>query len=251
MIRLLLLSASLCGAVLAAQAPPFFHGETMEYDISWRIFGAGKARLSLVQDTSVSPAVWRATVGANSTGIVSKLYKVEDVFRSVFAEESYCSEHLQKVIHEGSRYRDIRIDFDRQRRVAAIREMDLTRNRLVRQAENPIPACAFDVVSALYYVRTQKLETGKSFQVPVNDGGHTILIDVEVQGKEEVKTPAGVFQTIRVEPQVFGGTLFKRSGRMQLWLTDDASHRLVQVRAKLFIGAISAVLTKFSIGGQQ
>lgn len=246
-----LLSVCFATATLLAQSPPFFHQETMEYDISWRIFGAGKARLSLAHDTSVGPAVWRATVGANSTGIVSKLYKVEDVFRSTFAEEGYCSEHLQKVIHEGSRYRDIRIDFDKARRVAAIREMDLARNRLVRQAENPIPACAFDVVSALYYVRTQKLETGKSFQVPVNDGGHTILIDVEVQGKEEIKTPAGVFQTIRVEPQVFGGTLFKRSGRMQLWLTDDASRRLVQVRAKLFIGAISAVLTRFSVGGNQ
>jgi len=248
--KLLLLSVSLATTVLPAQAPPFFHGETMEYDISWRIFGAGKASMSLAHDTSANPPVWRTTVSANSTGIVSKLYKVEDVFRSAFQEQGYCSEQLHKVLHEGARYRDIKIDFDGRRRVAAIREMDLARNRLVRETQNPIPACAFDVVSALYYVRTQKLEAGKSFQVPINDGSHTILIDVEVQGKEEIKTPAGVFQTIRVEPQVFGGTLFKRSGRMQLWLTDDASHRLVQVRAKLFIGAISAVLTKFSIAGR-
>ncbi len=218
-----LLSVSLCAAALTAQTPPFFNGETMEYDISWRIFGAGKAILSLAHDTNVNPAVWKAAVSANSTGIVSKLYKVEDVFRSVFAAQGYCSERLQKVLHEGARYRDIRIEFDGRRRVAAVREMDLAKNQLVREAQNPIPACAFDVVSALYYVRTLKLETGKSFQVPINDGGHTILIDVEVQGKEEVKTPAGVFQTIRVEPQVFGGTLFKRSGRMQLWLTDDAA----------------------------
>lgn len=244
----LLLSLCLGVSALVAQAPPFSSGETLEYDISWRVFGAGKARMSLAQDSTVNPPAWRATVQADSTGIVSKLYKVEDVFRSTFSETAYCSDHLQKLLHEGTRHRDISIDFQKQRRLASVREMDLANNRLVRQADNPIPACTFDVVSALYYVRTLNLEVGKSFQVPVNDGGRTILIDVEVQGKEEVKTPAGVFQTIRIEPQVFGGTLFKRSGRMQLWLTDDASHRLIQVRAKLFIGAITAVVTKFGVG---
>jgi len=248
LIKSAFLSLCLCASALCAQAPPFSSGETLEYDIAWRIFGAGRARMSIVQDAGVNPPQWRATVQADSTGIVSKLYKVEDIFRSTFDDGTYCSEHLQKLIHEGSRHRDIRIDFQKQRRMAAIREMDLANNRLVRQAENPIPACTFDVVSALYYVRTLTLEVGKTFQVPVNDGSRTILIDVDVQGKEEVKTPAGVFQTIRVEPQVFGGTLFKRSGRMQLWLTDDATHRLVQVKAKLFIGAISAVLTKFGVG---
>lgn len=82
--------------------------------------------------------------------------------------------------------------------------------------------------------------------MPVNEGSRTILIDVEVQAREEVRTPAGVFQTIRVEPQVFGGTLFKRSGRMLLWLTEDPTHRLVQLKARLFFGTITAVVNRVS-----
>jgi hypothetical protein len=223
-------------------APPFAPGETLDYDISWRIFGAGKARMSLALDPT-TPPVWRATVEANSAGIVSRLYKVEDVFRSTFLNGTLCSRQILKNMNEGARHREIHIDFQEQRRMAVLRETDTARNRPVRQAENPIPPCAFDVVSALYYVRTQNLDPGKTFQVPLNDGGRTILIDVEVQGREEIKTPSGVFQTIRIEPQVFGGTLFKRSGRMQVWLSDDASHRLIQLKARLFIGTITAVLT--------
>ena len=231
----------LAAGLASAQAPPFAAGETVEYDIAWRVFGAGKARMSLAETPGHQ---WKATVEANSTAFVSKLYKVEDVFRSTFQQSTYCSEQLTKTIHEGARQRDIQIDFNGERKVAAIREMDLVNNRLVRQQENPIPSCAFDVLSGLYYVRSLKLEIGHPFQVPLNDGGRTILIDVEVQAKEQIKTPAGVFQTIRIEPLVFGGTLFKKSGRMQIWLTDDASHRLVQLKARLFFGNITATATK-------
>ncbi len=231
-------------ATAACAQTPFSAGETLEYDVAWRIFGAGKATMSLARDTSGAQPQWRATVEAHSTGIVSRLYNVQDVFSSTFLAGSLCSEQIVKTMHEGSRHREIRIDFEKQRQMAVLREMDVSKNRLVRQAENPIPACAFDVVSAFYQVRSQKLEIGKVFQVPPNDGSRTILIDIEVQGREEIKTPAGTFQTIRVEPQVFGGTLFKRSGRMQLWLTDDASHKLVELRAKLFIGTITATLSK-------
>jgi uncharacterized protein DUF3108 len=242
--RLKILAAILfLAAQVSAQAPPFVSGESTDYDISWRVFGAGRAKMSLVEVPG-PPHQWKATVEANSTAFVSKLYQVSDIFRSTFQADSYCSEQLIKDIHEGKRNRDIRIDFHSDRKVAAIREMDLTANRQVRAQDNPIPACAFDVVSAIYYVRTVKLEVGKPFQVPINDGGHTLLIDVEVQAKEEIKTPAGVFKTIRIEPLVFGGQLFKKSGRMQIWLTDDASHRMVQLKARLFIGNITATATK-------
>lgn len=212
----------------------------MDYDISWRVFGAGVAHMTVAEVPGAPKPTWRATVTANSTGMVTRLYKVEDIYRSTFYADTYCSQQLEKVTHEGNRHRDIKIDFDTPRRMAVVREMDTAKNRLVRQAENPVPACAFDVVSGLYYLRSLKLEVGKPFQIPLNDGGHTILIDVEVQAKEEIKTPAGVFKTIRIEPLVFGGTLFKKSGRMQIWLTDDDKHRLVQLKARLFFGNITA-----------
>jgi hypothetical protein len=236
----LLLSAAI---ILQAQ-PPFTAGETTDFDISWRVFGAGTARMTLNEVPGAAKPTWRATVEAHSIGIVTRLYKVEDVYRSTFQANSYCSEQLEKTIHEGNRNRDLKIDFDAQRKLAAIRETDTSSNRVIRQLESPIPPCAFDVISGLYYVRTLKLEVGKPFQVPLNDGSHTILVDVEVQAKEEIKTPAGVFHTIRIEPQVFGGTLFKKSGRLQIWLTDDDKHRLVQLRARLFFGNITATATK-------
>ncbi len=234
-------------ALLSIAAPaqtPFAAGESTDFDISWRVFNAGVARLSLTEETINGKPTWRASVEAHSTGIVSRLYKVEDLYRSLFQSGTYCSEQLEKTILEGNRHHEMKIDFDSARRMAAVRETDLRNNKVIRQLDNPMPPCTFDVLSGLYYLRTLKLEVGKPLQVPINDGSRTIFVDVDIQAKEEIKTPAGVVRTIRIEPQVFGGTLFNKSGRLQLWLTDDDKHRLVQLRARLFFGNITATATK-------
>ncbi len=226
----------------AASAPsaPFSSGERLHYSISWRIFTAGEATIYLEHQSPV----WQATIKAESTGFASKLYTVNDTFISRFDDAAMCSQSLVKLVHEGKRHREIRIDFEKNRKMAVLKEIDLAESKLLRQAENPIPECAYDVVSALFHVRTRPLEVGKNFQVNINDGAQTFPITVEVQAREEVKTPAGTFRTIRIEPKVFGGTLLRRSGRMQLWLSDDPQRLLVELKAKLFWGTISAVLAR-------
>lgn len=232
-------------------APPivahFPSGETLSYAISWRLFTAGEARMHIeshpVTDGSVPH--WQASISVISTGFVSLLYKVEDTMVSNFENTRsglMCSISLVKTLNEGRRHRETHIDFQRDRKVAVIKETDLAKGQVLRQAENPIPACAYDVISALYYVRSMPLEVGRNFEIQVNDGGKTLPIIVEVQAKEEVKTNAGTFRAVRVEPKVFGGTLFRRSGRMLIWFSDDPQRLLLQLKAKLFVGTISAIL---------
>jgi hypothetical protein len=215
--------------------------ETLHYSISWRIFTAGIATMHLERPSADR---WQATVKANSTGFVSRVFKVDDVFVSRFSGEKMCSQGIVKTIHEGRRDRETRIDFDTARKTAVVKETDLNSKKLVRQGEHAIPECVYDVVAALYYVRSIPLEVGKSFQLQINDGAQTLPITVEVQAKEEVKTPSGTFRCIRLEPRVFGGTLFKRSGRMQIWLSDDPQRLLVQLKARLFWGTVSATLQR-------
>lgn len=222
---------------------PFTSGETLRYSVSWRLFRAGEARIQIENHAPAdAPHFWQATVSAISTGFVSKLYKVEDTFVSRFDNGAMCSQNIVKTVHEGRRHRSIRIDFQRDRKMAVLKETDLAKNQFLRQAENPIPECVFDVISALFYVRSRPLEVGKTLLVQVNDGSQTLPIQVEIQAKEEIRTNAGNFRAIRLEPKVFGGTLFRRSGRMWIWFSDDPQRLLVQLKAKLFVGTITAVL---------
>ncbi len=223
-------------------AVPFRAGQTAVYSIAWRLFTAGEARMHI--ERAPNGRDWQGSINALSTGFVSKLYRVDDTITSTFDASGLCSRSVTKVINEGRRRRETRIDFERDRKLAVMRDIDPGSGQQVKQAEHPIPECAFDVVSALYYVRTLPLEVGRNFQLQLNDGGDTLPITVEVQAREDVKTDAGTFHAIRVEPRLTGGNLFRRGGRIQIWFTDDSQRLLVQMKARLFVGTISATLSQ-------
>ena len=224
---------------------PFSSGEVLKYRISWRLSPAGEGRIQVEhhRPTDGLP-YWQATVQAASTGVVSRLYSVNDTLISRFANGAMCSQFLLKTLHEGTRHRSIRIDFQKERQMAVLEESDPNQGRLVRQTENSIPECAYDLVSALFYVRSLPLEVGQTFQVPVNDGSKTLPVQVEVQAEEEVRTGVGDFPAIRVEPTVVGRYLFRGRGRgrLHVWFSDDPQRLPVQIRARLSVGTVTAVL---------
>ncbi|NUN02177.1 MAG: DUF3108 domain-containing protein, partial [Bryobacteraceae bacterium] len=53
-------------------------GETLHYSIEWRLIEAGRARLSWTPAQIGGESGWQVDLLLESTGLVSKLYKVED-----------------------------------------------------------------------------------------------------------------------------------------------------------------------------
>lgn len=228
---------------LAAQEVklPFAAGEKLRYNVRWRLLPAGQAELTLAKEDGPSGS-WKATAKANSIGYVSNIYKVEDEYQSLFRNPAFCSTGIRKVINEGERHREVTIQFDPRRRLALLRDQDVAGKTSPKQEQFGIPDCVYDILSALYYVRTQPLQIGHALDFPLNDGSPTKRIRVEVQAQEEIQTEIGKFQTIRVEPDVFSGNLFKEKGRMFVWFSSDSSRIPVQLRAQIGIGTITALL---------
>jgi hypothetical protein len=79
---------------------------------------------------------------------------------------------------------------------------------------------------------------GQDFSFPLADATRTVTVTMKVEAKEEIKTPAGTFQTVRVEPTAEDGVV-KNRGNIWIWYTDDARHMPVQMRARLFWGTIT------------
>jgi hypothetical protein len=73
---------------------------------------------------------------------------------------------------------------------------------------------------------------------PLADSMRTVTVTMKVEAKEEIKTPAGTFQTVRVQPTAEEG-IVKNRGNIWIWYTDDARHMPVQIRARLFWGTIT------------
>ena len=68
-------------------------------------------------------------------------------------------------------------------------------------------------------------------------------VRAHVEAREQVKTPAGTFNTIRVSPEAASGVL-KERGRVWIWYSDDARHIPVQMRARMFWGTLTFSLLR-------
>jgi hypothetical protein len=71
----------------------------------------------------------------------------------------------------------------------------------------------------------------------INDGGKTTEVRAKVETREQVKVPAGTFQTVRVTAQAISGPL-NGKGTVSVWFTDDPNRTPVQMRAKLGWGTL-------------
>src|SRR5438270_6530765 len=216
--------------------------ESLFYTVEWRLITAGKARL----DWSALPARrgWEAKLRLESVALVSKLFKVEDEY-SATLNPALCVQSSQLTTHEGVRQRETRATFDAESKKASYLERDRVKNTTITQ-EIDIPPCVHDVVGGLYFLRTLNLEPGQTAQVPVSDGKKSVMAKVEAQQREDVKTPAGTFKTIRYEIYLFDGVLYKRPAHLNVWFTDDLRKVPVQIRVRMqfTIGTINLQLEK-------
>jgi len=215
--------------------PPNYHfpnGETYIYTVEWHMFTAGTARVSLQAQGPEQHVIATAV----SQGFVSALYKVNDHFEAFFDPHRFCSLRLFKQSEEGSRQRQVELKLDYARGKSVENQKNLKTGE-TKQVEGEIPNCVTDVVSGFYYMSSLPLQEGNSYVFPVNDGGKTTDVTIRVETREQVKVPAGTFQTLRVKAEPTTGAL-KGRGTVWTWYTDDNKHLPVQMRSKLSWGTL-------------
>ena len=229
-------------SAIPALAPPragysFPAHETLTYSVDWRVFPAGTAVFHLDQEGSFE----HVGVTGETLGAVNLIYKVVDKYQSVFNRSNGCSLSFSKQTQEGRRQVNSEEQFDYARGTEIYHEKNLV-SGTEKRVETKIPQCLTDDLSAIFYPASQDLEAGHSFGMPLADTTRTVAVTMKVEDHEEVKTPLGTFQTIRVQPTADAGVV-KNRGNIWIWYTDDARHIPVQMRARLFWGTITFQLT--------
>ena len=219
--------------------------EDLFYQVEWRLITAGKVHLSWSANHQPGDPGWQTGLQMESTGLVSKLFKVKNQYNSLLRSD-LCAVSSKLDAHEGRRHRETSVTFDSEARKASLLEKDLVKNTVLDTKEIDIPACVHDVVGALYHLRTLRLDPGESITVPVSDGKKSANARVEAQQREEVKTPSGTYQAIRYEAFLFNNVLYRRNAHLYVWLTDDARRLPVQIRVRMqfTIGTITLQLEK-------
>ena len=213
-------------------------GQSYVYGGQWRIFNAGIATLRMEKAGQEN----RIVASADAAGTVALLYHVQDRLESFFDPTNFCSRNTSRHVEEGFRRVDTNITFDYAQRKAVFDQKNLKKNE-TKHEEHEIPGCVTDMLSAIYYVASLPLEPGRTFSFPLNDGGESVDVNVHVEAREQIKIPAGTFNTVRIQPEAAKG-LVRDKGKLWIWYTDDAAHVPVQMRARMSWGTLTFQLVR-------
>jgi hypothetical protein len=222
----------------------FQSGEKLTYIVSWsKILKAGTATMEVKEEkTPEGKRVYRLTSTAKSSGVVSLFYPVADIARSILdAEELYSLSYTLNMSH-GKRKKIRAMTFDHAN--ALVR----TTTNNTEQETSSVPSRVQDSLSSLYYVRTREDFGGKKeIFVDVYDSGKNWSVEIQILGKEKIKTPAGEFDTVKVKTHPKYDGLFQNKGEIFIWFTDDVRRIPVYMKSTISIGSIVATLTEMKL----
>lgn len=209
-------------------------GEKLTFVIRYGPVHAGTAIMKVPETIQYQDRkCYRIITTANSNKFFSKFYRVEDYVESVTDVEGLFSWYFEKRLREG-RYKADRFIYYDQRQQLAMTKSDTVR----------VPHYIQDILSALYYTRTQELKIGEALVMDSYTDGRLYPLWVKVHRKERVSTQAGNFNCIVVEPLLRTEGIFHQKGRLWIYLTDDDKKMPVMMKSKILIGYITAELTK-------
>lgn len=240
------------------QSLPFVEGEVLHYEARYsKLFLSGKIGvLTFTFTHSAEPPLaghHLIKVDVLSEGFWPKLLGIEvkDVFESFVDPTDFGVVRTRKQLsHQGKNEFELAV-FDRRNGTVMVISRDLTNAQAQPETrQEPTRPWVQDIVSAIYHLRTVPLTVGQTIEIPLSDSGKTYDIPVKVHAQEQLHTKLGPFNTLKVQPQIFGqDKLIRKEGELYIWLTDDARRLPVRAWVRGSFGAATIELTSMSIPG--
>jgi len=235
---------------------PFQPGETLVYEVSFSklVFSGivGDIKISVLKPTNPEAASIELKAEAVSRGFFPTLlgFKVKDTYLSTLNAEDMGLQSFRRTIQEGKVRREQTANINRETGRVTFTDRNLADPKAQpKTKEASSPSWVQDMLSALYFIRTQRLAEGDVVAIPISDGGDLYNIEVIAGKREEQKLAVGRFKTIRLEAKVFDGRFIKRSGEMLVWLSDDAKRIITRARIKTSGATVIAELKRIGQDG--
>lgn len=216
---------SLRAPARSTSAYPFHVGERFTYAAKVNFLNAGSATMSVEDVETVRGHPTYHTIFDVRGHVL--FFHVNDHYESWFDTTSLISLHQTQSIDEGSQKVDRTYDFYPDRRV-------YVRNGV----ENPSVADPLDEGSFIYFLRSLNLEVGKTYSFNRYYHLDRNPVVIHVERKEHISVPAGEYDAIVVQPIIKSRGLFSENGQAEVWLSDDSTHTVVQLKSKLSFGTL-------------
>jgi len=210
-------------------------------------FRASRTPLADSQDSAPYALTFSADIA--SEGFFARLFnlKFRERVESTVEPVSFTVQRTTILDEQGKRVRTTESIFDRSKGQMTWSSRDPNNPAAEpRRAITDFSGQLQDILSAIYFIRTQPLAVGKTFEVFIGDGGRVYKIPVKVVEKKRMKTILGEVNALRVNPELFGADrlIDNEKGEFSIWITDDARHIPVAGRIKTDYGTFDIKLKR-------
>ena len=270
-------SVFLAAAIIVAASMPFAHAQksasthgTRHFELGEELHFEAEFSRSLLRKLDVADLKFRATrtpvedaaeseemkpyaltfsADVASKGFFPRLFnlKFREQVESTVEPITFTVQRTRIHDEQGKRVRTTESTFDRSKGKMTWTSRDPNNpSAEPRHAITDFSGQLQDVLSAIYFIRTQQLTVGKSFQVFIGDGGRVYTIPVKVVEKKRMNTIVGRVAVLRVVPELFGPDrlIDEEKGEFSIWITDDARHIPVAGRIKTEYGTFDIKLKR-------
>jgi len=208
-----------------------------------------RAARTPLKDTSANPYALTLNADISSKGFFARLFnlKFRERVESTVEPATFTVQKSTILDETGKRVRTTETTFDRSKGKMTWTSRDPNNpDAEPRHAVTDFTGQLQDVLSAIYFIRTQPLEVGKSFDVFIGDGGRVYTIPVHVVEKKRMKTILGRVEVLHVRPELFGTNrlIDDEKGEFSIWITDDQRHIPVGGRVKTDYGTFDIKLKR-------
>jgi len=214
-------------------------GEKLVFDLKYGFVKAGIAEMSVPAIRKINGReVYLIRFFVRSTPTFDLFYKVRDNYSTYLDTAGLFPWRFEQHIREGKYKRDYAAFFDQKKHIA-----------ITSEGIFKMPEYVNDIISAFYFFRTfdfTNRKKGDTLSLQNFYKNKVYPLDVLFLGKTTVEVEAGKFKCILLEPIILKGGLFKSTGNILIWLTDDERKMPVKVQTKIIIGSVVAELRYYS-----
>lgn len=188
---------------------------------------------------------------AISKGFLVNLFglDVKDRFVALVNRNDFSARLSFKEAIEGKKHLLRSALFDQSRRAVVYHTVDLNKSEIPPVSKELYRHDGMQsLLSAIYYLRLQKLEDGQLICFPVSEDEENHQFEIVVAGRApiEVGENKTKVSAIVVEPKLFGpGRFFSRPGEMTMWLSDDERRIPLRLQAKTTAGTLTVSLINY------
>ncbi|MBJ6727929.1 DUF3108 domain-containing protein [Geomesophilobacter sediminis] len=207
--------------------------EKLTYQITKLGIPVGSAELESKNENGVTSVGLRIKTNL----AFSAIFPVDDVIETNRIDGRFINTSIRQ--REGSFRADEMFTINMQKRTVAWN--DLVHGR--RQKLDVPTTDVVDSLTGIYYLRNRPLEVGKNEVMHVYDSEIYAEVPVEVLRKEEIRLPnLAKVATIVVRPLQKTAGMFRRTGDMLIWMTDDQNRVPVKIETTVAVGRVTAEL---------